>query len=154
MRWLKPAGITAAAVAALVLVFAFFPRILFGNSAHLPVFPAEGKVVFEGQPLASATICLHPTGGKDIHFPRPRAVSGGDGSFIVGTYGTEDGAPVGEFKVTVQCFRQLHKVENESEGAPLPRNVLPARLANPETSRLTVRIQEGENHIPTLVLTP
>jgi hypothetical protein len=61
---------------------------------------------------------------------------------------------VGEFKVTVQCFRQLRKIENESEGTPLQKNVLPARLANPETSRLTVRILEGENQLPALELTP
>jgi hypothetical protein len=152
-KWQKPAVLAAASVAAIVLLLACFPRSLFGHSAHPPVFPAQGKITFEGEPLAHATICLHPVGIKDIHFPRPRAVSGADGSFVLGTYNADDGAPAGEFKVTVQCFKQLRKVENESEGAPLPKNVLPRRLANPETSRLIVHVQEGDNQIPTLVIT-
>ena len=152
--WHKPAVLAASVFAAVVLLYACFPRSLFGNTGQLPVHPAQGKVLLDGQPLANATICLHPVGTRDIHFPRPRAVSRADGSFVLGTYGPDDGAPVGEFKVTVQCFKQLRKVENESEGAPLQKNVLPPWLANPETSRLSVRIKEGDNDIPALVLTP
>ncbi len=69
-----------------------------------------------------------------------------DGTFAVGTYGKDDGAPAGEYRVTVQCF-------NKVRGQDMPANVLPARYAAPDTSGLTVRIQEGDNQLSPIQLT-
>ena len=73
-----------------------------------------------------------------------------DGSFVLGTYGKEDGAPPGEYRVSVQWLVQTQKIE--TEGNPLPRNLLPARYGNFETSGLDVQIQQGENVLPALQL--
>src|SRR5262249_7049978 len=143
-----------AGIAAMLLIYVCFPRSLVGGAAHLAVYPAQGKILLDGKPLADASVSLHAVGVRDPRYPSPRAVTRADGTFVLGTYATDDGAPAGEFKVTVQCFKQLRKVDGESEGTPLPKNVLPARLANPETSRLTVRIKEEENDLPALTLMP
>jgi hypothetical protein len=118
---------------------------LFGNGSRLRVHPAQGRVTLDGKPMRDATIFLHPVGVKDPRFPRPRAVVGKDGTFVLGTYRKGDGAPAGDYKVTVQWF--------SSTAGGAPRNVLPARYASAETSGLLVRIQQGENQLPPIQLT-
>jgi hypothetical protein len=75
-----------------------------------------------------------------------------DGSFVLETYGKEDGAPAGDYKVMVTQFEKTDP--GEGEGASLPLNLLPAQYGRFETSGLTVRIVQGENQIPALKLMP
>jgi hypothetical protein len=127
------------------LLLVVFRSRLFSDSGRVPVHPARGEARFEGRPMADATIFLHPVGVKNPAHPRPRAVVGPDGTFVLGTYRKDDGAPAGEYHVTVQWF---------AKAAPhdVPRNVLPPRYAGPETSGLTVRIQGGKNQLPPIQL--
>jgi hypothetical protein len=153
-RWVQPIPLTIGGIAALVLLYFGFPMRLFGTSDHLQVFPTRGEITYHGKPLPGATLFFHPVGVKDPTFPRPHAVVKDDGSFVVGTYNSEDGAPPGEYQVTVQWFRKSEQeLKTEVEGGGrLAQNVLPARFARPETSGLTVHIQEGENRLPPLKL--
>jgi tetratricopeptide (TPR) repeat protein len=144
--WRKPATIAAGAAAVLLLFLVGFRGQLFGKSGRLRVHPARGNALWEGKPMANATLFLHPVGVKSPSFPRPRAVVAADGTFVLGTYRKDDGAPAGEYKVTVQWFEP----GNDRAG---PTNRLPARYAHPETAGLTVRIDKGENQIPTIQLT-
>jgi hypothetical protein len=131
---------------ALLLSLVVFRPNLFGSSDRARVYPARGTATWEGKPLANASIFLHPVDAKSANAPRPRAVVQEDGTFAVGTYRKDDGAPAGEYRVTVQCF-------NKRKGQDMPANVLPPRYAAPETSGLTVRIQEGDNQLPPIQLT-
>ena len=79
--------------------------------------------------------------------PNPRGIVKADGTFALGTYGKEDGAPPGEYVVTVQWFR---KANSNDEG--LGKNVLPAKYADAATCGINVRINEGENRIPSIDL--
>jgi tetratricopeptide (TPR) repeat protein len=144
-RWKKPMTIAAGTAVALLLLV-FFRSNLFGNSGRLRVYPAQGKVALEGKPIANATIYLHPVGVQDPLFPRPRAIAQDDGTFVLGTYRKDDGAPAGEYKVTVQWFSKP-----DSRGGS--QNLLPVKYAAPDTSGLIVRVQEGSNQIPPLQLT-
>jgi hypothetical protein len=129
-----------------LLLLTIFRSDLFGNSGRLRVYPARGEVTFEGKPIPNAAIFLHPVRVRDPLFTRPRAVVQEDGTFVLGTYRKDDGAPAGEYKVTVQWF-------SKADGRGVSLNLLPAKYAAPETSDLTVRIQEGDNHIPPVQLT-
>jgi tetratricopeptide (TPR) repeat protein len=135
------AGIAAAALLSLVV----FRSTLLGHSGRVRVYPAQGKVSFEGKPIPGATLFLHPVGVKTPGFPRPRAIVAEDGSFVLGTYRKDDGAPPGEYKVTVQWFRK-------ATSRDVPVNLLPSRYASPETSDLAVRIQKGEKDLPPLLV--
>jgi hypothetical protein len=128
-----------------LLVLGVFRGQLFGDSSRIRVYPAQGTARFEGNPIPSATIFLHPIGVKTPAFPRPRAVVAEDGTFVLGTYRKDDGAPEGDYKVTVQWF-------NKGEGRTGPANALPAKYASPDTSGLTVRIQKGKNQIEPIQL--
>jgi tetratricopeptide (TPR) repeat protein len=142
-KWLRPAPI-GVTVAALVLLYFAFPSSLFQKPDRVAVFPVQGKAEIDGEPLPKATIFLHPVGdknAKNARIPRPRATVHEDGTFVLGTYGADDGAPPGEYKVTVQLF-----YSDSPDRAP--RNLLPVRYAKAETTDLLVRIQEGQNHCP------
>jgi tetratricopeptide (TPR) repeat protein len=146
-KW-KRAALILSGLAALVLVsWVIWPKRSDRVSVHL----AQGQAFFNGKPMPNATVVLEPVWTKEPKFPKPRAVIKDDGTFILATYGKDDGAPAGEYKVSVQWFV---KTDNrpEIEGGTLPQNVLPAKYANPESSGLNVEIKEGTNIIPPLQL--
>jgi hypothetical protein len=65
------------------------------------LYPVRGKVLFEGQPARGATLVLHPLGNSGANAIMPRAFVDRDGGFEVFTYAAGDGAPAGEYAVTV-----------------------------------------------------
>lgn len=113
---------------------------------RVQVFPAEGKVIWNGQPVAGALVVLHPSAGNPIS---ARAQTEKDGTFKLSTYDTGDGVPPGEYTVTVE-WRKL--IQKDGEYKPGP-NVLPNKFSQPTTSTLKVRIAEGTNVLDPITLT-
>lgn len=114
----------------------------------LPVFPVKGKVTMDGQPISGATLYFFPVS----KFPpkaaqlQPHAKTEEDGSFQVSTYDSFDGAPAGEYRVTVSWKGSLEGVTFEQQ-ADLSEKV-PARYQDPRRSRLKIKVEEAENTIP------
>lgn len=146
-KWKKPVPMGVTAAVALVLLLLCLP--LFKSSGRVQVFPAQGKAEYEGQPIPNATVFLHPTWLKEPNFPRPRGTVSEDGTYVLGTYRNDDGAPPGEYKVTVQWYK---KAELGDDDRFLPSNLLPQRYAKADTSDLTVQIHEGDNQLPAIKL--
>jgi hypothetical protein len=146
----RPVPLAAAGAAAVLLLYLGFPGFLFGTSGRVPVHPARGQAYFAGKPMANAAIFLEPVDAKGPEFPRPRGTVQGDGSFVLGTYGKEDGAPAGEYRVALQWHRKQTRAEQD-DGRPLV-SLLPRRYGRAQTSGLTVQIQEGENQLPAIRL--
>jgi hypothetical protein len=65
------------------------------------LYPVRGTLLFEGQPARGATLVLHPLGNADPKAIKPRSFVERDGSFEVFTRAAGDGAPAGEYVVTV-----------------------------------------------------
>jgi tetratricopeptide (TPR) repeat protein len=149
-QWKKPIFSLAATMAAVLLLWFWLPANLFGSD-HLHVYPSRGQISFDEQPLAGANIVLTPAWTDEPNFPRPHAVAAEDGSFTIATYGKEDGAPAGEYKVMVTWFQKTR--ETDGEGSPLQKNLLPVRYGKFTTSGLTLRVTEGENRNLVLNLT-
>jgi hypothetical protein len=149
-RWTKPLSVAAASVAGMAALYLFVSGGASGQARRVAVFPAQGLASYEGKPLASASIFLHPIGVKEPVFPLPRATANADGSYVIGTYGRDDGAPAGEYQITVQWFAKVN--DPEKNDSIVPRNQAPARYARAETSGLSALIQEGDNKIPALQL--
>lgn len=81
------------------------------KSNRKPVYPARGKVLFEGKPAAGATVFFYlvendASGTPNLKIDRdgiaPFGVTDTDGSFQMTTYLTFDGAPAGEYVVTIR----------------------------------------------------
>jgi hypothetical protein len=117
------------------------------HSNHKPVFPVTGQVLLNGQPARHVFVVFHPVGADEAEGIRPRAHAKEDGTFQVTTYGRDDGAPAGEYALTVELFR----APTANDDRP-PTNILPGRYANPKTSGLSVRVDEGPNELPPLRL--
>ena len=121
---------------------------LIGCSAKHPdrlsVFPVEGQVNVNGQPLANAFVVLHPKNGSDPRLLAARGQTDQNGKFKVTTYEAGDGAPVGEYAVTVE-YHPLVNLGGSYEPGP---NVLPPKLASPSTTDVTVRVAASPNTLP------
>jgi hypothetical protein len=137
-RYAKPLG-AFAIVAVLVLASAGCSR---SSENRVAVHPVQGAIQFRGQPVEGAFVSLHPKSATE-GVPTPRATVAKDGSFTVTTYDGNDGAPEGEYVVTVQWYRPVRQ-GNDLVGGP---NVLPVKYASAQTSDVLVHIAAGENHL-------
>jgi hypothetical protein len=106
-----------------------------------PTQPVRGKVLFEGQPVPGAYVVLQAT-AKERRRLRADALTGPEGSFTLSTYVANDGAPAGEYAVTVVWRRPFF----DATGKPGP-NRLPPRYADLKTTPLKARIKSGANEL-------
>src|SRR5262245_57968148 len=60
------------------------------------LYPVHGKVMFDGQPTEGALITLRALDASQPFDKLPSARVKPDGTFAIGTYEAEDGAPSGE----------------------------------------------------------
>jgi hypothetical protein len=116
---------------------------------RLPVFPANGQIAYHGMSLRGAFVVLHPQGSQSAEGVRPRGHVADDGKFSLSTYETSDGAPAGDYKVTVECRSLVKKPNGDVVAGP---NVLPKQYSRPETSPISVRIASGDNALAPIVL--
>lgn len=109
---------------------------------EVPVYPVSGTVTVKGQPAAGATVVFHPRGDVGMtKGNKPFARVGEDGSFHATTYVSNDGAPAGEYTVTVVW------PQNPNARGPSPDR-LQNRYSSPTDSKLTATVTEGENKLP------
>ncbi len=115
---------------------------------RLPVYPARGSISFRGGPAPGAFVTLHPKTplGEDV--PAPRANVAKDGTFKLSTFNGGDGAPEGEYVVTVRWYKLVKNGPDIVSGP----NVIPARYTRPESSNIVVRIAAGENNLQPITL--
>jgi hypothetical protein len=117
------------------------------------VYPVRGQLFYQGKPAANALVVFHALDeSAGTTGTRPHATVGPDGSFTLGTYASEDGAPAGEYAVTVEWW--LAGPKRGAEGDDVPTNHLPARFASPKTSQLAAKVQPGTNEVPAFNLAP
>jgi hypothetical protein len=106
-----------------------------------PVHAVRGKALFEGTPTPGAVVTFHLIDKDSKRFTRAAdAMAEADGTFALSTYAANDGAPAGEYAVTVVWWKPLV----DAEGKPGP-NLLPERYAKPETTPLRATVKAGSN---------
>lgn len=141
------------------IVLAFFAATTgCGGPARLELHRAKGTVMQAGRPATGATVTLHP--GPSITDERtktlrPNGIVDEAGSYILSTYVPDDGAPAGDWIVTVvwpdpKADAKIRK-QLEEEGNSVP-DVFQGRFAKPESSPWKVTIVEGENSLPAIDL--
>jgi hypothetical protein len=91
-----------AGLAVLVMALISFTGCGRADSSRVPVHPASGAIQFRGQPVSGAFVSLHAKGHNNTGAPSPRASVGPDGKFALSTYEGLDGAPEGDYVLTVQ----------------------------------------------------
>jgi hypothetical protein len=111
--------------------------------------PVQGKVLYKNEPLAGALVTLHPKGSTDVKADRPVGRTKDDGTFTV-TTGQAEGAPPGEYMVTIICSQPVNKKGPKSKGLDAgeeTEDVLKGMYADPAHSKITVTIKSGPNQL-------
>jgi hypothetical protein len=141
LNWAPPARVVAAVMVIMLSGCSKAPP-------RLATQPVEGQVLWNGKPLEGAQVVFYAQGELDASVRSPRARTGPDGRFHIGTYDKADGAPEGQYAVTVVRFPMVQK---GSDSVPGP-NALPRKYANPKTTDLRLQIVKGANSLPPLEL--
>jgi len=120
------------------------------SHSHGPeCFPVRGQVSYKGKPLADAMVVLHRVGGDIEGNHKPIAYTSATGSFVVSTMRPGDGAPSGEYAITIELRAPQTIGEEVVRNGP---NLLPAKYAVPASSNLKFVVERGENEIPAINL--
>lgn len=80
-----------------------------GGSDLRKTYPVTGTVTVDGQPApAGVLVSLHPQFTETDRLPiHPKGATDDAGRFQITTYNTDDGAPEGEYVVTVEWLQRL-----------------------------------------------
>ena len=120
-----------------------------GKSDRVPIYPVRGKVVFAAPTPARAMVVFHPVGNSAPNIPRPFATLEKDGSFELSTYVSKDGAPEGEYVVTLTWELPAKGGDDDDSGPDLLRNTV---YANPAKTPLKATIKPGRNELDAFLI--
>ena len=114
-------------------------------AGRLPVYEARGSLTIDGAPAEGALLTFF---GQDDNLkgrgvPVPMATVEPDGTFQVRSYGNNDGAPAGNFKVTV-VWPEPTPEDADPEFYEAPDR-LQGKYSNPRNTPLTATIEKGSN---------
>jgi len=113
-----------------------------GNSKdRKTVYPVRGQVFVQGKPAARALVLFHPVNDSDPAAVRPHGQVDQDGAFVLSTYEARDGAPAGEYVVTID-WRQA--IPGRSGGGP---SILPPVYGTPKRSPLRAAVKAESNNL-------
>ena len=116
------------------------------RNGRVPVYPVRGQVFVGNQPAAKAFVVFHPAGEQGPQALRPYGHVAKDGSFQLTTYEADDGAPAGDYLVSVVWLAP--------GGGEDPPDLLKGRYRNADASALRATIREGPTEIAPFKLTP
>jgi hypothetical protein len=108
-----------------------------------PTHPVTGKVLLDGAPLPGANVVFFLIDPKDAK-KTTRAGDGyaeADGTFQLSTYKAFDGAPEGDYRVTVVLRDPFFEPSGK-----LGANRLPERYATAAVTELTAKVKAGANN--------
>jgi hypothetical protein len=111
--------------------------------------PVRGQISYKGKPLAEAMVVLHRRDGDVQGAHKPIAYTTATGGFSMTTANPGDGAPPGEYAITVELRAPQTIGEEDVRNGP---NLLPAKYALPASSGLKCVVEQGENEIPAINL--
>jgi hypothetical protein len=122
-------------------------------SGRKPLFPVHGKVVGkDNKPAAGAKVIFHPSPADTSEPLKPVGECDENGEFTLTTYTKGDGAPAGDYVITIIWLPPVSQLKSPFDPAK-GRDLLDGRYASPERSRHHFKVEEqAENVVPTIVL--
>ena len=115
-------------------------------------YPVAGTIHVDGKPVADAMIQLHSADPADHEGPNrviPLAMTDETGKFKLSTYGDNDGAPVGEYAVTITWRQRSGLLKNQFDGP----DRLKGKYNTKELSGLKVTIEKKPQELRLFELT-
>lgn len=118
---------------------------------QLAVTPVTGAVFFQNAPAEGAVVTLHPVSGSAVEAGiYPNGLVDEAGTFQLTTYRQGDGAPAGEYRVTIvwpdESYQPRNPIEREemAMGGQRP-DKLRGKYRVPEKSSFKASIPSGES---------
>jgi hypothetical protein len=113
------------------------------NSANrAQTYEVSGNIQFDGQPLKGGMVVFMPDKGQAA-----KGAIGLDGSFKLGTYGVDDGAVAGQYKVMViAADREAMQGGAAALERPLP-TLIPTHYGSTTTSGLAFEVKPSQPNI-------
>jgi hypothetical protein len=112
------------------------------------LIPTQGTVLYKNEPLKGAVVTFHPKGVDEVTARRPTGLTKEDGTFTL-TTGQSEGAPPGQYVVTVTCHERPAAKDGPvfNTAAPEPQDRLRGAYSDRASSRIEVEIKKGMNRL-------
>ena len=134
-----------------LLALSLLPAGCKKDDGRLKSYPVHGKVTVDGAPTKRVYVFLNPAQQPTTHGIYPNAITDDNGEYWVSTYDSEDGAPLGEYKVTAKW----PKGEGLNVNSDSPDR-LKGRYSDVNKPLLTFTVKEAKrsqpNEVPLLEL--
>lgn len=116
---------------------------------RLPLYPVQGRVLDgQGQPAIGAQVYFHSASGGSEGIPTPVGKVDDQGDFHLTTYVEGDGAPEGEYAVTI-----IWPPPRTTPFEPVGGDQLNGTYADPKNPRLRFTVKaDSENTVPAINL--
>jgi hypothetical protein len=131
-----------------LLVCLVLPLPLGCGSGRPAIHPVSGQVLVNDKPAAHALVAFHPIGGSGPDAIHPTGEVDGQGRFTLTSQTRGDGAPEGEYRVTVVWYLATKVGPDDYQ----TRNYLPEAYGRVETTDLKATVVKGTNELPTFRL--
>jgi hypothetical protein len=101
-----------------VVVLTLMSAIACGDARSFPkTYPITGRILVNGQPAQDCQIFLHRTSDENTSLPStPQAVTNQKGEFHITSFHTNDGAPEGEYVVTIEWRERSGLMKKDFDG--------------------------------------
>ena len=122
------------------------------SNGRVKVYPVSGKVSVRGAAAEGARVVFYPVSEelKKPGMPIPYGTTDGQGVFKLRSYDADDGAPEGEYKISVIWFDLPPEKAQENPSSAKDR--LSGKYSNPQNSNLTAKVEKGGGEIAPLEL--
>ncbi len=120
-----------------------------GCGGKKAVFHVHGKVLDgKNKPAKGTVLFFNPADGDVADNVKPVATVGEDGEYELTTYAAGDGAPAGDYVITM--------IRPAAKRSPLDHeggDLLKGQYASPATSKITFTVEKGaDNEVPPIQL--
>lgn len=116
------------------------------NGGKDKLYPVRGKLMFKNEPMAGAIVYFHLEGSRDVNKQVPYGTADANGEFQLMTYPAGEGAPAGEYVVTIIWPGKAtggRETGGRSEEAPDRLNKKYA-TPGPQSPKVTVRPEPNQ----------
>ncbi|QEL16334.1 hypothetical protein [Limnoglobus roseus] len=118
-----------------------------------PAYPVEFEVQVLGKPAAGATVVLHPVGKADPKVPLPTGRVDAAGTVKLSTFAHEDGAPPGEYAVTIEWRPEVVVTVGSDKITEFAADKLKGKYGKPTAPAAPrVTVKKEPNKLPPLQL--
>lgn len=131
----------------IVVLFLMLPVSGCSRPVRSGVYIVEGRLFVDGHPVSNANVAFHPAVAAAAKPVCPVALTGNDGRYRLTTFVPGDGAPPGDYIVTVIRRDPMQEFDECECTDVRQHDVYKGFYADPTTSPLRATVRAAHNEI-------